>query len=290
MKRLLLFSIVGLTVFASCKEDDGVTVSTEIKIDEGETIQMIYGESMQLHATRYPEKSLSSIKEWSSSAPNVATVSALGNVTAVGEGEAIITISTIDDLSASCRVVVSTIPITEIKLDKTSEEVLVGESIKIKATAAPDNASYRNSLVFSSTDETVAIVGQDGEVKTVGAGSCKIKVASYDGEIEAFCSLKVLPKEVVNLRLKDMTSLLTIKVGKTYNFEATVLPEDSGTKILVQPIKWTTSDASVATIGEDGKLTAVSVGECIITASSSYDGDDAVKYDVKAECKVVVVQ
>lgn len=275
MKRLLLFSIVGLTVFASCKEDDGVTVSTEIKIDEGETIQMIYGETVQLHATRYPEKSLSSIKEWSSSAPNVATVSTLGNVTAVGEGEAIITISTVDDLFASCRVVVTVINTEEIDLDKSKYEINDGETIKIKATVTPADASYKNSLVFKSTDETVAKVNQDGEIQAVSPGKCKIEVTSKDGK-NAVCDVEVKPISVVDLvvKLSGEVEINLENADKTYKIDAYVLPKNASNRNLI----WATSDEKVATV-EDGVVTGVAEGTATITVTSE-DGGISKSYTV----------
>lgn len=274
MKRLLLFSIVGLTVFASCKEDDGVTVSTEIKIDEGETIQMIYGESMQLHATRYPEKSLSSIKEWSSSAPNVVTVSTLGNITAVGEGEATITISTVDDLSASCRVIVTVINIEEIDLDKSKYEIQDGGTMKINANVTPADASYKNALAFKSTDEAVAKVNQDGEIQAVSPGKCKIEVTSKDGK-NAVCDVEVKPISVVDLVVKLSGEIeINLSENKTYKIDAYVLPKNASNWKLI----WTTSDEKIATV-EDGVVTGVAEGTATITVTSE-DGGISKSYTV----------
>lgn len=267
MKKLFLFSIVGLAALVSCNNDEDVTVSSEIKIAEGETIQMTYGETMQLHANRYPDNSISSIKEWSSSAPNVASVTPLGNVTAIAEGEATITISTVDDLSASCRVVVTAIATEKITLDAQSLEITVGESKKLKATISPDNASYKNSLTFTSSDASIATVGQDGEIKALKVGECQIEVTSPDGK-KAVCDLEVTPIKVTDITLKVSAEQgISIKKGENYTVEVSVVPANATNKNL----KWSTSDASIATVA-DGVVTGVAAGTATITVKSEGEG------------------
>ena len=265
MKRLLLFSIVGLTVFASCKNEKDTITSAEFA--EGESIQMLYGETKQLHIKLSP-RYVESVRAWSSSSMDVATVSPLGNVTAVGVGEAIITATTTnDDFFASCRVIVTAIGTDEIKLDKSNYEVVIGDTTKIKVTVSPDDASYKNSLIFKSTDEKVATVGIDGEIQSLNIGKCQIEVTSPDGK-KAVCNLEVIPIKVTNINLKISAEKgISVKKGESYTIEVDVVPSNATNK----NITWTTSDESVATVA-NGVVTGVAAGTAIITVKSEGDG------------------
>ena len=83
----------------------------------------------------------------------------------------------------------------------------------------------------------------------------------------------------VTLTKKDaFDNNLTIKKGDTFKFKLVIEPEDATDKT----IEWMSSDENVATISADGTLSAVEIGECIITANTSNS-------NVKVECKVTVV-
>ncbi|MBO7496226.1 MAG: Ig-like domain-containing protein [Salinivirgaceae bacterium] len=271
MKKLFLAVITCLTVFASCKEDDETVIS--IEIEDGETVQMIYGEQKQLHASISP-KGVASVKSWSSSAPNIVSMSATGVATANSEGEATITLTATNNATATCHIVVSAIAITEIKVDG-EYEVLVGGSLQLAPKVSPSTASYKDNLVYTSTNEAVAKVDKNGKVETIAVGECQINIASPDGKVTTSCKLLVLPNEVASIALNK--SELTIELGETFKFEVVIEPKIATDKT----VTWASSDESIAAIGDDGTLTGVGIGECTITANSSNE-------KVKAECKVNV--
>jgi uncharacterized protein YjdB len=273
MKKLLFAAIAVLTVFAGCKKDEETI--TKIEFAEGETVNMIIGDKQQLHIKHYPEHlPAPKISEWKSSDIFVASVS-YGEVIAKSEGETLITATTENNISATCRVVVSAIAITEIKIDKTDYEELIGTTIQLTPNVLPNNASYKNNLLYTSTDENVAKVENSGKVIMVNVGECQIKIASPDGKVSMTCNIKVLPIEVTKISLNR--SEWPIEKGDTYQFSFWIEPENATDKT----IKWVSSDNSVVTIAEDGTFTGVNIGECTITAVSS-------KAEIKAVCKVTV--
>ncbi|MBO7144009.1 MAG: Ig domain-containing protein [Salinivirgaceae bacterium] len=280
MKKLLLAAIAVLTLFAGCKEEEETI--TRIEVAEGETINMLIGDKQKLHIKHYPEHlSAPKIKEWKSSNNNIVTVY-YGELVARSEGEALITVSTEDNISATCRVIVAAIEITEIKMDKSDYDVHIGETLLLAPEVLPDSATYKNDLVYTSTNEAVAIVGKKGEngkvygeVKAVSVGECQIKIASADGKVSMTCNIKVLPIEVTKISLNR--SEWPIEKGDTYQFSFWIEPENATDKT----IKWVSSDNSVVTIAEDGTFIGVNIGECTITAVSS-------KAEIKAVCKVTV--
>lgn len=86
--------------------------------------------------------------------------------------------------------VVPDVRVTGVKLDVTSKSIAVGESFVLKATVSPSNATMK-SVSWSSSDETVATVDADGIVTALKVGSCKITVATDDGNKTATCDVSV---------------------------------------------------------------------------------------------------
>ncbi|WP_455624538.1 Ig-like domain-containing protein, partial [Parabacteroides sp.] len=80
--------------------------------------------------------------------------------------------------------------VTGVKLDITSKSIAVGESFALKATVSPSNATMK-SVSWSSSDETIATVDADGIVTGLKVGSCKITVATDDGNKTATCEVSV---------------------------------------------------------------------------------------------------
>lgn len=86
--------------------------------------------------------------------------------------------------------VVPDVCVTGVKLNVTSKSIAVGESFVLKATVSPSNATMQ-SVSWSSSDETVATVDADGIVTALKVGSCKITVATDDGNKTATCDVSV---------------------------------------------------------------------------------------------------
>lgn len=92
--------------------------------------------------------------------------------------------------SSSDTPVVPDVRVTGVKLNVTSKSIAVGESFVLKATVSPSNATMK-SVSWSSSDETVATVDADGIVTGLKVGSCKITVATDDGNKTATCEVSV---------------------------------------------------------------------------------------------------
>lgn len=86
--------------------------------------------------------------------------------------------------------VVPDVRVTGVKLNVTSKSIAVGESFVLKATVSPSNATMQ-SVSWSSSDKTVATVDADGIVTALKVGSCKITVATDDGNKTATCDVSV---------------------------------------------------------------------------------------------------
>ena len=115
---------------------------------------------------------------YKSSNTSVATVDENGNVEAQGVGTATIKV-TVGSISSTCKVIVRQ-PVTYINMSDYSIELDGGEEFALSASVYPDNA-YNKQLKWSSSDESVASVDQNGKVTAIKQGECQIKAEAVDG-------------------------------------------------------------------------------------------------------------
>ncbi|MDE6379854.1 MAG: Ig-like domain-containing protein [Muribaculaceae bacterium] len=235
------------------------------------------GDSFKLTATILPEDAADATVTWSSSAAGVATVGTDGTVTAVAVGSAVITASC-GNVSASCQVTVLPYMVETISLSLDKWEAKVGESVKLSATVLPENATDKG-VVWSSASDAVAKVDQEGYVTAVAIGETVITATAADGSgVKAECKVTIVktPVEKIELSASEWSG----KVGETVKLKAAVSPDNATDKGVV----WSSASDDVAKVDQEGNVTAVAIGETVITATAA-DGSG-----VKAECKVTIVK
>ena len=150
----------------------------------------------------------------------------------------------------------------------------VGESITLTATVSPDNATNK-SVTWSSDNEAVAKVGATtGKVTAEGVGEATITVTTANGGKTASYKITVhVPVESITLDKESAT----LFIGDTLTLTATVTPDTATDK----SITWTSSNGTVATVDQNGKVTAKSVGTATITAKAG---------EQSANCTITVKQ
>ena len=167
------------------------TVSvTGVTLDKA-TAELTVGETTTLTATVAPDNATNKNVTWSSSDESVATVDETGTVTAVGEGTTTITVTTKDgNFTASCEVIVTepVVAVTGVTLDAITAELKVGDTATLTATIAPEDATDK-TVIWTSSDESVAIVDENGKVTAVGAGTATITATA--GGKTASCTVTV---------------------------------------------------------------------------------------------------
>ena len=276
------------TITASTNDGSNLSASCEVIVKQlavsltldKTAAEVTVGETLRLNATVAPDNTSNPAVTWASSNDAVATVDANGLVTAVAAGTATITATTADgsNLTASCSVTVKQLAVS-LTLDKTAAEVTVGETLQLTATVVPDNTS-NPAVTWSSGNDAIAIVDETGKVTAIAAGTATITATTTDGSnLTASCEVTVKPAVIlVNSIVLDKTTAEVVEGGMV-KLTATVLPEDATDK----SVTWTTSDAAIATVNEDGLVTAVAPGTVTITVSAK-DGSDKT-----ATCEVTVL-
>ena len=156
------------------------------------SLELIIGDSAPLTATLFPESAYNKSVTWKSSNESVATVDSNGLVTGVGAGNATITVTTADGgISAVCSVTVTDpYAVTGVTLDRTTVELIVGNSVPLTATVSPEDA-HNKAVTWRSSNESIATVDSNGLVTGVHAGNATITVITVDGGFKAVCSVTV---------------------------------------------------------------------------------------------------
>ena len=273
----------GSEVSASCV----VTVKAPVVLVEGIALNvteqtLTEGETLALTATVTPENVTNKALAWTSSNESVATVDANGNVTAVKEGTATITVKATEGSNASAQCIITVkapvVLVDGITLNVTEQTLTEGETLALTATVTPENVTNK-VLVWTSSDESVATVDANGTVTAVKEGTATITVKATDGSnVSAQCAITVkAPVVLVEGITLNMTEQ-TLSAGETLALTATVLPENASNKTLA----WTSSDESVATVDANGLVTAVKEGTATITVKAT-DGSE-----VSASCTINV--
>ncbi len=168
------------------------------------------------------------------------------------------------------------VPATGVALDKTEATMKIGETLTLTATVTPDDATDK-SVTWSSSDDKIATVEEDGTVTAVAEGEAVITVKTTDGGYTAECKVTVEKPTVSATGVALDKTEATMKIGETLTLTATVTPDDATDK----SVTWSSSDDKIATVDEDGTVTAVAEGEAVITVKTTDGG-------YTAECKVTV--
>ncbi len=176
----------------------------------------------------------------------------------------------------------SEVAVSSVALDKTTLEITIGETVTLKATVSPENATDK-TVKWTSSDETIAKVDSKGVVTAVKEGSVKITATAEKYSTQtASCTITVkaaTPSKVLVTSIALNKTATEITVGSDETLSVTkVLPDNATDKTYT----WSSEDETIATVDQNGKVTAVAIGTVKIIATAK-DGSG-----IKAECAVTV--
>lgn len=235
------------------------------------------GSSVQLEAAVTPDDYIGRVS-WESSDPSVLRVLSNGKVVAVGQGEAVITARVGECTSSVTITVTGEQPgesgLTGVSLDRYTLTLYAGEEAEqLTATLKPEGTEA--AIHWTSSNQTAATVSQDGKVTPLAAGVTVVTAAA--GDYRASCIVTVQPKRVrvTGIRFDEPTH--TLMMGSTVTLQPIIAPDDATVKNLT----WVSSDEQTATVSRTGIVTALSVGETTITATTVDGG-------YSAEIKIIV--
>lgn len=192
-------------------------------------------------------------------------------------GNSLISVISPNGLSASCMVKVVqpvtslSIMINDKEIEDSETEIQVDTYAPISATIYPEDA-YDKTLLWESSDPDI-VDYENGVIHAKSVGKARIIVSASSG-VSAYCDISVTPilPESISLYPTEWSG----RVGECYQLSATILPENTTDKQII----WDSEDTLVASVDENGKITAQSIGSTTVTASCG---------DVYATCHVMVL-
>lgn len=264
---LTLFFIMVVTVlFTGCGRIQVKSISLSVH-----EMELQLKDTRDLVATVKPEDAAEPMVYWESSDSKVVTVKS-GVVSAVGEGEAVVKAFTSNGVYDECKVVVKTIDITGIYVNKKTFTLMVGSEETLEFSVTPSDVS-KNVVEWESSNPSVATVDR-GVVTAKKAGKCDIIATAPSGvKSVSHLTVKVKPKGVVINKRSA-----TLSTGKTIKLKADVYPKTTAYKEIV----WESSNDKIATVDSTGLVSAHKAGSCKIYATSYNE-----MYDY---CEITVTQ
>ena len=225
---------------------------------------------------------------WSSSNESVARVGNSGVVTGSGRGDATIT-ATIKGVSATCSVSVvsdsessvsnDTVVAEEIVLSKTSLSIGADETYRIDAGVYPNNVKNK-TITWKSSDNLVATVDNNGNVKGISTGTAVITATSADGKASAECGVTVSGSSSGG-SAGDSTALKDAKYIEFFDARSTMyvnssqtmkIRTDKGKIVPNGDLKWSVSDKSMATVDSQGVVKVKRNAGTVTVSADTRDG------------------
>ena len=257
----ILFALYGIGFISSCSEDEeelSAAAATGLQLDKTE-LELMERSKDTLIATILPNdlKSLSVL--WTSSADSIVTVDDCGVVTGIKVGTAVITATTFGKpFSAECQITVTErpIPVEYLELDVESS-ILTSyegkwETLQLNAIINPKDANV--GVVWTSSDEGVATVTEDGFVQPIAQGVAIIRcVASNNESLRDSCQVRVVRENgVISAEILEVGSVLSLIEGEVRTLSAEILPVNAEDKT----VTWTSSASSVLAVENTNQATA----------------------------------
>lgn len=222
------------------------------------------------------DKKVEALKlSYSSSDPSVVMVDEHGNLVAVNAGTAEVALSSENGKIYDSGIITVVVTPTGISMPDTVT-LSMGTNINasVEATVVPEDATDV-VIEYVSSDEAVATVDNTGYITAVAAGEADITASVVDTGLAATCHVIVTPA-IESLDISK--SSMTMKPGATNTLSVTVSPEDAN----ISGMTWTSSDEAVATVDQEGNVTAVADGTATITATI---GETTASCDVTVSSK-----
>jgi uncharacterized protein YjdB len=264
---------VGSTEVAASVEGEGalarVTVLarpvTTVQVEPA-TLQLTVNARQRLTARTLNDAGVEAAAPvtWTTLTPDVVTVSADGEVTAVALGTGSVR-AAVEGATGTATVVVTPIPVTRVAITPVSPSVAAGATLQL--TATPTDAGGAplagRAVSWSSRDPGVATVSSAGQVAGVSAGTATI-VATTEGVTGTVVVRVGAPAPTV-ASVEVAPSTRTLSVGDTLTFAATARAADR-TTISGRAVAWSSGGPSVISVSPAGVVRAEAPGTAQVLA------------------------
>jgi trimeric autotransporter adhesin len=233
---------------------DGLTLGMGIK--QQYTATAVYSDGSS--------QDLSTGVTWTSSDNTVVTIDSTGLATMNGAGPATITAS-VGAVSDTASVTVVAAHLLSISITPANPSIALGTTQQFTAIGIFDDGSTQQlpSVVWSSSNINVASINASGLATSTGTGTATITAAS--GSVSGTTSLTVTSASLVSIAVTPANPSMAI--GTTRQFTATGTFSDTSTQDITASVLWSSSNAGVAAISNQGLASSVATGTTTIAAT-----------------------
>jgi len=201
---------------------------------------------------------------WSSSDETLISVSTMGELNVLADGEVTLTCTTFSNEATASMVVTSYTPAESFDLSAPEVWIVSGETVQLGIeNLQPENASA--ALSWSTSDSKYATVDENGLVTAVRIGSATI-TATYENGVSRSCVVhSCRPVKTIEFE----TAQQEIAIGETLQLTAHVTNGDDEAGYINKLVIFTSSNDSVASVDANGVVTAHTAGAVRIAATAS---------------------
>ena len=247
------------------------------------SLKMLKGDNYSLIASVNPGNATDKTIKWNSSDSNVVSVDNKGNLTAVNNGKAIVSVESVNNpnIIDKCEIVVSesVIQVKKLIIDQSKLSMIVGDVKKLSVSIEPTNATDKN-IEWSSSNRKIADIDKNGNVIAVSEGVATITaVSKANPKIKVSSEISISKKEVEIQKITMKKKDINLEMGSSEQLSVSIEPLEAN----IKDIKWISSNDKIVKVDNNGKVTSIGVGDAVITAISDKNGS------VLDSCNVKVV-
>lgn len=239
------------------------------------TVVKYIGDKFKINPNIYPIDATNQTIVWSSSDPHIASIDNTGLIDVKSFGVTVITATDIDRTHSASFTLKAYEHVTSISIPQCLS-LKVSDQYALQAQLTPIGKTD-GLIEWSSNNSEIASISDNGIIKALKKGECIITAKTVDGCLSSDCIVQVIqPVESIVIS----SNSLSILAEESTVISASIVPSTANNK----DITWFSSDKSVATVDDHGKITAIKGGQAVITAASAENPE------IKAECIVKVLQ
>ncbi|MCD6048459.1 MAG: Ig domain protein group 2 domain protein [Gammaproteobacteria bacterium] len=208
---------------------------------------------------------ITSSVSWSSSDTTIASINTNGVATGLNTGEVTIK-AALDSVNASADLKITPAVLLAISIAPSTQSMAAGYTQQYAATGTYSDKTSKDitsSVVWSSSDATVASIDSSGLAESFKEGEVSIKAAL--GSVNASADLKITPAVLQSISITP--SAQNMPAGYTQQYAATGTYSDKTSKDITSSVIWSSSDTTVASIDNNGLAKSFKEGEISIKAA-----------------------
>ncbi len=287
MKKFMIFLIalvpiilITIVQFSSTVVRDTYYIAVEsvtyndtyIKITKDTYQDVVYKYEVQVLPLSATDKEL----YYYSSNTDIATIDQDGTVTFKNFGEVEITAMSKENqyLSASCTFYVTDTKVHYVTINNKIESIAINESYYLETSVIPKEAIDKN-IIYTSTDESVATIMQNGRISALKQGFTTITATSANGIVDSFVLNVVVPVSGIEVD-SSYTSIVTGDKNLSFS-QYTISPADATNK----EVYFESLSPDIASINDLGEIKFNTTGKCqfvVITCDGNYQDSFYVEY------------